>query len=231
MERRAPALPAWLRWGFPPLLLLVILPIRAIDPALYRSFVDGERGLIELATPLVALIAAMLGARCWPRLRNAPAAARWWVVLVTMACVYLAGEELSWGQHLLGWETPAPVKALNDQGETNLHNVSSWFDQKPRLALELWIIVGGIVVPLCEGRRGRGFAAGSLPYWFWPTRDGLLTAILAIALHVPDKIKDALELAELPLEIRYSEPQEYYFALFLALYLGSIYVRAGRAPG
>jgi len=223
-------LPAWLRWGFPPLLLLVILPIRALDPALYRSFVDGERGLIELATPLVALIAAVLGAKCWPRLRNAPPLVRAWVVLVTLACVYLAGEELSWGQHLLGWETPEPVKALNDQGETNLHNVSSWFDQKPRLALELWIIVGGIVVPLREGRPGRGYAAGSLPYWFWPTRDVLPTAILAIALHVPDKVKDLFGLSQLPLEIRYSEPQEYYFALFLALYLASIYVRAGRPP-
>lgn len=44
-------------------------------------------------------------------------------VLLFVAC----GEELSWGQHLLGFETPEPIKELNAQEEVNLHNLW-WID-------------------------------------------------------------------------------------------------------
>src|SRR3546814_4167282 len=54
----------------------------------------------------------------------------------------MAGEEASWGQHYAGWLTPDNWQALNDQGETNLHNTSSWLDQKPRTLLEIGVIVG-----------------------------------------------------------------------------------------
>lgn len=34
------------------------------------------------------------------------------------------GEELSWGQHYLGFETPALIESVNEQKELNLHNLS-----------------------------------------------------------------------------------------------------------
>lgn len=39
------------------------------------------------------------------------------------ALFFLIGEELSWGQRLIGWETADSFAAINKQGETNLHNV------------------------------------------------------------------------------------------------------------
>ena len=36
-------LPRWLWLWFPPLLLLIILPIRVVDPAAYSAWIDGER--------------------------------------------------------------------------------------------------------------------------------------------------------------------------------------------
>ena len=95
-----------------------------------------------------------------------------WVALAALACLYIAGEEASWGQHQLGWVTPAGWNALNDQGETNLHNISSWFDQKPRLLLEVGVVVGGIVIPLAALR--------------WPQiRYGRLGVILPPVLVLP----------------------------------------------
>lgn len=38
-----------------------------------------------------------------------------------------AGEEISWGQRIFGWETPESIAAINDQNETNLHNVNKKF--------------------------------------------------------------------------------------------------------
>ena len=33
------------------------------------------------------------------------------------------GEEISWGQRIFGWHTPVPLKELNVQGETTIHNL------------------------------------------------------------------------------------------------------------
>ncbi len=100
------------------------------------------------------------------------------------------------------------------------------FDQKPRLLLELFVLVGGIIVPLREGRRRTPYAPGSVTWWCWPTRDTLVTAWFAILVRVPDRLLDILPIERMPLQIRYSEPQEYYFALFLALYLAGLWRRA-----
>ena len=37
--------------------------------------------------------------------------------------IVCAGEEISWGQRVFGWETPEAYAAANEQGETNLHNL------------------------------------------------------------------------------------------------------------
>ncbi len=44
-------------------------------------------------------------------------------LLVCTGLVFLLGEELSWGQRLLGWSTPESLLAVNKQGETNIHNI------------------------------------------------------------------------------------------------------------
>ncbi|MDA0821282.1 MAG: hypothetical protein O3C28_02530 [Proteobacteria bacterium] len=220
-------LPRWLWLWFPPILLLVIIPIKIMAPEFYRSFIDGELGLIELATPVISIIGAIIGFKLMRIASALPSVRiRIWMLLTTLGCVYLAGEELSWGQHLVGWRTPVYLEALNDQEETNLHNISSWFDQKPRLLLEIWVLVGGVVWPLREliGKSHRA-AIGTESYWFWPSIELLPTALLAILIRLPERIKSLFDIAQLPLELRFSEPQEYYFALFLAIYLGSVYKR------
>lgn len=232
-SRTVAALPRWAWLWFPPVLLLVILPVRLLDPQAYSTWVDGELGLIELLTPVLAGAGAVVGLRLVLAMRRAEAgrALTVWVALVTLACVYFAGEELSWGQHLFGWETPESIGRLNDQRETNLHNVSSWFDQKPRLLLELWVLIGGVIIPLRERATQTRWRTDGLAWWFWPAVECLPCGVLAIAVRLPERIKDVAGLESLPLEIRYSEPQEYYFALFLLLYLAAFRRRFDRAGG
>lgn len=40
-----------------------------------------------------------------------------------LGCLFIAGEEISWGQRLFGFETPADFERMNRQGETTLHNL------------------------------------------------------------------------------------------------------------
>ncbi|MGR8947606.1 MAG: hypothetical protein ACU84Q_06125 [Gammaproteobacteria bacterium] len=208
-------LPKWLWLWFPPILLFIILPIRVASPEFYAAHIDGELGLIELATPLISIIGFFIGLSlvrlAWPRVGRRE---KVWYLLVTLGCFYFAGEELSWGQHFFGWGTPEYLEQINDQEETNIHNISSWFDQKPRLLLELWVLVGGVVMVMVTGGRARGNNA-----WFWPPTECFPTAVLAILVRLPERVKSLFNIEQLPLELRFSEPQEYYFALFLLLYL------------
>jgi hypothetical protein len=223
----------WLWLWFPPLLLIVQYGFYFYDTAAYRRFIVGEIGLVELATPLLALIGAVCGSLALRYARYLPGLViRCWLVITILGCIYLAGEELSWGQQLFHWHTPESLQAINDQSETNLHNISSWFDQKPRLALEIWVLLGGIVMPLLRSRRERldPRTHWELDWrnWFWPTYVALPTALLAIVIRLPERIKTLFDLDRVPFEIRYSETQEYYFALFLLIYLASIGYRLRR---
>ena len=81
----------------------------------------GEDGLLEnsatflfFLTALLLLAIAVLG-------RGAPG--RWLYLLGALAFLFATGEEISWGQRILGWETPHWLGAVNVKNETNLHNI------------------------------------------------------------------------------------------------------------
>jgi hypothetical protein len=50
------------------------------------------------------------------------------LIYVGLALLFFfgAGEEISWGQRLLGFETPQALSQVNRQEEFNLHNLSAW---------------------------------------------------------------------------------------------------------
>jgi len=143
-----------------------------------------------------------------------------WVSLALLCCIYVGGEEISWGQHFFNWSTPEYWKDVNDQHETNLHNTTSWLDQKPRLILMLSIGIGGIIFPLLMR-----FKPGVLPDRFasiYPSPQLMLVSLLVIVPHVLDKI---MELMNMNLFHRTSEVQELYMYYFVLLYLVGLYRR------
>ncbi len=220
-------LPRWAWLWFPPVMLIAIYCFRAMGLEIYNAIFETEQGLIELSTPLLAFIGVGFGI----------AALRYhhvvtdklaviWIACTTLGCFYIGGEEISWGQWLFFWETPETFLAINDQQETNIHNISSWFDQKPRMFLEIWVLIGGIIFPIREMMGKRLHASlDTWRYWFWPTPVMLPTGILVIVSKLPERYLDIFDVKEIALRIRYSEAQEYYFALFLLLYLASIWLR------
>lgn len=214
-------LPQWLWLWFPVIILISTLCVYLYEPALARFIVGDEAGFFEPATAIVLLPAIYFGCLCFyhrNRIKFLPI--RIWIGLVTLACIYIAGEEISWGQHLFNWQSPEVFREVNDQNETNIHNISSWFDQKPRLLLELWILVGGVCVPVYLWIKKRSLQDNNWPYWFWPTGICLPVALIAILVKMPERIDNYLNVEGL-MFVRYSELQEFYFALFLFLYVYS----------
>lgn len=141
-----------------------------------------------------------------------------WVLLAFLACIYITGEETSWGQHIIGWNTPEYWAQLNDQGETNFHNTSSWLDQKPRLVLEIGVLIGGVLIPALH------YFKVSLPQKFhliYPDSRVFTTSIIALGITITDKIDDAMK--DIEIMHRASEVEEVYLFYFVFLYL--IYLR------
>ena len=210
-------LPAWLYLWMPILVMAVVWSVARIDVEFYQTYIGTEAGLLEfthILLPIFSIIVCVLILRM-PEAR-ADRRIFAWIAVALVGSFYLAGEEASWGQHLGGWLTPEYWQTLNDQGETNLHNTSSWLDQKPRTILEIGIIVGGIIIPLLalwkpEIRSGP-FAI------FLPPLICLPVAVLAEFSRVWERLFK-YGVTDFEVFYRASELQEFYFALFIFMYL------------
>ncbi len=213
----------WLWLWLPVAFFVFIFGSALISKYAHDAFFAGELGVIELATPIMLVPAIIGGIIIFiNREKLVTKHLGYWILLVTLACVYIAGEEISWGQQLVGWGTPEWIEEINDQHETNLHNMSSWFDQKPRLLLEISVLIGGIFLPLKRKLQSMHLLHDSWQYWLYPTVVCMPAAIISILSRLPDRIEVLSELLDTIVDIRYSEVQELYFAIFLMIYLLSI---------
>lgn len=143
---------------------------------------------------------------------------RWlvaWAGLAALCCFYVAGEEISWGQHILNWSTPEYWSGINDQNETNLHNTSSWLDQKPRLILLIGIITGGLLIPFLQKFK-RAWVPEKFSVIYPPAILGV-TAFFVIGVKLTALITKIVTGA--PFFERASEVEELYMFYFVLLYM------------
>jgi len=103
-----------------PLALFVGAAALSRSPVAFRVLVreDGVLEWLQVAGYATAAGAALiLARRLAPRRRLAAAAAG-----LALLLVVVVGEELSWGERLLGLEVDA-LQAVNDQGDLTVHNI------------------------------------------------------------------------------------------------------------
>lgn len=157
--------------------------------------------LAAFVTALMAMIKIDWRAQPWLGL---------WVGLAAVCCLYVGGEEVSWGQHFLNWSTPEYWAAINDQNETNLHNTSSWLDQKPRLILLIGVVTGGLIIPLLR-KRQPGLLPEKYAVIYPPASFGVM-AVMTLVVHLLDK-------ADIGTFVRGSEVVELYLYYFVLMYM------------
>ncbi|GAB4226013.1 MAG: hypothetical protein Tsb0032_32210 [Kiloniellaceae bacterium] len=213
----AERLPALLYLWMPLVVALVLSLTWHLSPAFYKAYLVGEIGILEATHVIVPLISVVVAARILllqeareDRLVFA------WILLGLLGSIYMAGEEASWGQHYAGWLTPENWQAINDQGETNLHNTSSWLDQKPRTLLEIGVIVGGIIIPLLALRRP-SIREGRFAL-FLPPLVCLPVAVIGEVAKMWERLQ-SLGAWDVIIFYQASEVQELYLSLFILFYL------------
>jgi hypothetical protein len=200
--------------------LILLFPFLWVGIVGNDNMLKGESGFVELSTALFLFIGigfCVSSITVAQQLDSSKMIKAWLLVLIAGAA-YFALEELSYGQHIFGWGTPEGLRELNDQQETNLHNVHALFDQVPRALLTLGILVGGIILPLYRQLRSRPLREDARFYWQWPTMDCVTVGLLVIL------IRPIFTVFETDV-ISTGETKEQFFALFIMLYCLSLHAR------
>jgi hypothetical protein len=147
----------------------------------------------------------------------------------TLGCFYFGGEEASWGQWLFGWATPEMWQAVNDQNETNLHNLDKlgpFLDQLPRALLTIGAVIGGIFAPLYLWLRRTSLSPSAFYYWIFPTSIVAPAATIAVLISKPERLIPALQGTPWATSaLGTGEFKELYLGIFLMLYMTSLYLR------
>ncbi len=120
------AWPAWVWWLIgltPPLMWAALVWYSQVDEPGFMALTEEDH-VVENVQWVLGALAAVLGGRIAWRLG---VRRRWgWALcygVLALGLVWVAGEEISWGQRLVGFQTPAWVMERNQQEELNLHNL------------------------------------------------------------------------------------------------------------
>ena len=228
IDPSAISLERWLLCLAMPLSVIVIelLGAALLSPEHQQLWIESELGVTENATVLVALAAAVMGVRVY-RARAGFPLPRWGLfgLLATAGALYFAGEEVSWGQQWFHWGTPETLVEINSQSETNLHNINPLFGRIPKAMLEIFMLTTGIYFALAQARRPP--PQTSWRYWLLPTLSIFPTCVLALICRLLNRFE---RWADVNLQIRWGEVEEYLIACFLLIYLHAIWRRLVRRP-
>ena len=94
---------------------LKYMPIDLIE------FLYKEDGFLEYLTAFFALISSFM---ILLSLINQKSKIEIFVKIFLSLLFFIFGmEEISWGQRIIGWETPSALAQINHQNETNIHNI------------------------------------------------------------------------------------------------------------
>ncbi len=106
------------------LILVATVILGLADPLFFTLVFAAEDGPVEYGTALFLLIAsgvlAVNAASLW---RGGRRGAALLTAIYALMFFMAAGEEVSWGQRIIGWESGEFFQQHNKQDETNLHNL------------------------------------------------------------------------------------------------------------
>lgn len=121
-------------WRLSPRMMVAILAIPFVVAGLgamtallgketYKWF-TSEDGFAESAQVVFYTLSFVLSlVIAWRRLRRGERLIPFLFIGLSLAFVFMVGEETSWGQRIFGWETANSLASVNKQEETNLHNI------------------------------------------------------------------------------------------------------------
>jgi hypothetical protein len=215
---------AWWWLGLPIAAALIIVGSYAIDPHWNGRWMTGESGILETAQFIFMVIGLAIAVQLLfsPFVRRRPLVLAV-AAVAALACLFIGGEEVSWGQHIFFWQDPSLVSAVNDEGEFSIHNVNKGFERAPRAVLEIGVLIGGLIVPAVCAYMPR--LRQSRLALFLPSAALVPTALLMLLFKFDSSF--AKYLGEGSVAARSTEAVEVYLYFFVFAYLAIFERRIG----
>jgi hypothetical protein len=137
---------AWALLVLPLVLMASMMAIGALDEDLFHVLIDEDHPIewTQFFVILAASGAFALGAGRARRAGRSGLAVAF--AAVALGAFLVAGEEISWGQRILGFATPEALEPINHQGEANIHNIS--VVQRAFNIGEMLVGLYGLVLPI-----------------------------------------------------------------------------------
>ncbi len=140
---------------FPPILTFILIFSFFIKDTKIRGiFLGYEDGLAENLTNIFLFIAIIINLISIFSSRVKTKFEIFYLIILTLGCIYFLGEEMSWGQHIFKWKASHEWRDINIQKETNFHNLKGFygkfFSRIPRACLSAFILIISIFIPLIQ---------------------------------------------------------------------------------
>ena len=213
----------WFWWGFLPVgLFLMISLIIFIDNQelliILGSHDDGKGIFDYYLTPLVLLVGVFYSSKIiiftWKKKDK-----RLLFIFGVLSLgffFFVLGEETSWAQWYLGYETPENIKIINIQKEFNLHNINLWRYPISYMqnVLDILVFIFGVYLPFKRIKQKKPLAYQNLLSRFLPTVVFIIPSIILLLFRIEKYMFEYID-----------EFFELYTIGLILLYVVSVYKR------
>lgn len=140
-----------------------------------------EDGIYESVAAVACIITAL--ALFWTGIKTAHTnkLVLFWLMSFSFTLFFLGGEEISWGQRLIGFDTPESIANVNYQNEFNVHNLTLIQDHNNQISVYLakLLVLYLVMFPLFLNAFPTAFKAFNYTRIPIPTLSIALTALTA----------------------------------------------------
>ncbi|MEO6490220.1 MAG: hypothetical protein ABIO04_09795 [Ferruginibacter sp.] len=112
----------WIIFGYVCLNIFIVAAVR-IDPGFGMQLLQEDQFVENITSIALFLGAIYVLYKCVKNISSKNYLAGFFQLFVAFALIFMAGEEISWGQRIFHWQTTGLFKKDNLQGETNFHNL------------------------------------------------------------------------------------------------------------
>ncbi len=159
----------------------------------FEKIIWSENGIVEILQIIFLFFSIIIWLLILKRITNSLKKDVFLIfaILYLFGIIYFFLEEISYGQHFFKWSSGEFFITHNNQGETNIHNISNLFNELPRSLLTLWCSLSFIYVKLFPSLKIKDKFYSIFVY---PSKKLKYISVLLLIFFIPDFLIDKLEI-------------------------------------
>ncbi len=162
------------------------------EKSITNSYLWKESGFVENLQSLFLIFSIFFLISASKKIKKQKTIIYYFILIQYVGLIYFLGEEISWGQHIFNWQSPEIFNKLNNQNETNIHNISNLFNELPRSLVLLWCSFSSIFVVLINKFYKINKIYKTI---ICPNKNLIYISLLLLLIVLPDLIIDKFDLS------------------------------------